>query len=89
MAVSSPSAVASRARARGGGGANTKCSRTPGVATTLYTEERAERVEGLRNALAAGGPIEHLFSRKRSLVRGIKKRRRRAEEQRRAGRRSY
>ncbi len=61
----------------------------PGVATTLYTEDRAELVEGLRNALAAGGPIEHLFSRKRSLVLGIKKRRRRAEEQRRAGRRSY
>lgn len=51
----------------------------PGTATTLYPEERADLVEGLRDALAAGDPIDHLFSRKRSLALGIKKRRRRAE----------
>ena len=58
----------------------------PGVATTLYTQERAQLVEGLGEALGAGKPIEHLFSRKRSLTLGIKKRRRRAAEGRRAPR---
>ena len=39
----------------------------PGVATALYTEEHAPLIEGLRDALLAGKPIDHLFSRKRSL----------------------
>lgn len=49
-----------------------------GTATTLYTADRAALVEGLRDALAAGEPVEHLFSRKRSLALGIKKRKQRA-----------
>ena len=52
-----------------------------GVSTTLYTSDRSELVDGLREALAAGSPIEHLFSRKRSFKLGVKKRRRRAEEE--------
>ena len=50
-----------------------------GVATTLYTDDRADLIEGLRDALAEGKPIDHLFSRKRSFSLQIKKRRKRAE----------
>ena len=53
-----------------------------GVSTTLYTTDRAELVEGLRDALAAGQPIEHLFSRKRSFKLKLKKALRREEEAR-------
>ena len=52
-----------------------------GVCTTLYTDERAELIEALRDALAAGQDVEHLFSRKRSFKLGLKKRRRREEEE--------
>ena len=45
-----------------------------GVTTTLYTDSRVDLVEGLRDALVANEPIEHLFSRKRSFKLGIKKR---------------
>lgn len=48
-----------------------------GVATTLYTEERQELVHALRDALTAGQPIEHLFSRKRSFKIAIKRERKR------------
>ena len=48
----------------------------PGTATALYTNDRTELVEGLRNALDAGTPIEHLFSRKRSFKLKLKKRQR-------------
>jgi len=51
-----------------------------GVSTTLYSDDRTDLVEGIRDALTTGEPIEHLFSRKRSFKLGIKKRRRRAEE---------
>jgi len=51
-----------------------------GTSTTLYTAERASLVEGLRDALTAGDPIDHLFSRKRSLTLARKKRQRRQEE---------
>ena len=51
-----------------------------GVSTTLYTESRADLVEGLRDALEEGRPIEHLFSRKRSFKLKLKKARRREEE---------
>merc|ERR1712216_357792 len=46
----------------------------PGTATALYGVDRTELVEGLRDALNAGTPIEHLFSRKRSLKLKLKKR---------------
>ena len=52
-----------------------------GVSTTLYTEDRSDLVEGLRDALTAGEEVEHLFSRKRSFKLGIKKRARRAQEE--------
>ena len=45
-----------------------------GVATTLYTTDRAELIEGLRDALADGKPVDHLFSRKRSFALQLKKR---------------
>ena len=51
-----------------------------GVCTTLYTADRAELVEGLRDALADGRSVEHLFSRKRSLTLKRKKALRRQEE---------
>ena len=51
-----------------------------GVSTTLYTNDRSELVEGLRNALSEGRPIEHLFSRKRSFKLKLKKERRRLRE---------
>ena len=37
--------------------------------------DRVDLVEGLRDALQNNQPIDHLFSRKRSFKRGIKKRR--------------
>ena len=48
-----------------------------GVATTLYTQDRAELIEGLRDALAEGKPVDHLFSRKRSFTLQRKKARKR------------
>jgi superfamily II DNA/RNA helicase len=51
-----------------------------GTTTTLYTEDRADLVEGLRDALDGGEGIEHLFSRKRSFKLALKKRRKREEE---------
>ena len=48
-----------------------------GIATTLYTDDRAELIEGIRDALADGSSINHLFSRKRSFTLLRKKARKR------------
>ena len=44
-----------------------------GVTTSLYTDDRVELVEALRDALEGNHPIDHLFSRKRSFKIGIKR----------------
>ncbi|KAL1499814.1 hypothetical protein AB1Y20_012499 [Prymnesium parvum] len=44
-----------------------------GTATTIYTDERAELVEALREALEGGHSMDHLFSRKRSFRKHIKR----------------
>ena len=45
-----------------------------------YTADRADLIEGLRDALADGQPVDHLFSRKRSFTLQRKKAARRAVE---------
>ena len=55
-------------------------SSSAGATTTLYTDDRSDFVEALRDALEADLPIEHLFSRKRSFRQGLKKQRRREYE---------